>query len=645
MIKILNQNREPVAILENAYGIGYEKEFNAIWSAQFSLPLDDEKNEHCKPLYYVEVYDNSTLAEDGNIDGDYVGLFRIIPKETVIDEGGNKVTYQCEHVLATLLDSSIFKYRQIDGLPTKESIEYVLGFQHTKHWKMGTCEITRYFSYKFENDNVLSALFSIPKPFDQQYIWTWNTQVYPWVLSLEIPDSEPTCEIREGKNLRGLTLTEDPMGIYNRIYPLGYGEGDNQLTIESVNGGVPYIEDAASVAEYGVRMYIWPDKRFEDAAVLKASAESLLKKWREVIASWKISAADLSSITGEPIDKLTMGKVVRLAVPTLKQTVDLRIVKEKKSDVTGNPGAIDLEIGNKTEDLGTTQTDLERRQQVNELYSQGATNLGTYNFNDNADQNNPAEIMFYLPDEMVRINKLLLTYKTDNFRAYEQATEGGGSTSVTSSSGGGSTATSSSGGGTSTTTESGGGTTATTQSAGAHRHQMFGFQTDMGSTSPPTNFKNYVATANSGGSAAAGVFFCGVSSDLYTNEAAGAHSHNVTFLAHVHSITIPNHTHTVVIPNHTHVTTLPNHVHAIKFGIYKHPDLPTKLTIKVDGNVVGEDALEYENLDIIDFLDKDSDGKVTRGWHVISITPNDLGRINANVISQFFIQSRGGGSF
>jgi phage minor structural protein len=157
LIKILNQNREPVAILENAYDIGYEKGFNQLWLSSFSLPLDDEKNNLCKPLYYVEVYDN----------GEYVGLFRIIPKETTIDEGGNTVSYQCEHVLATLLDSSIFKYRQIDGLPTNESIDYVLGFQKQAHWTLGICEIQRFFSYKFENSNVLSALFSIPQPFDQ----------------------------------------------------------------------------------------------------------------------------------------------------------------------------------------------------------------------------------------------------------------------------------------------------------------------------------------------------------------------------------------------------------------------------------------------------------------------------------------------
>lgn len=604
MIKILNQNRQPVAILENAYGIGYEREFNAIWSANFSLPLDDEKNEHCKPLYYVEVYDN----------GEYVGLFRIIPKETIIDEGGNTVTYQCEHVLATLLDSSIFKYRQIDGLPTSESIQYVLGFQHTPHWELGTCEITRYFSYKFENDNVLSALFSIPKPFDSQYQWTFDTTVYPWKLNLVIPESEPTCEIREGKNLRGLTLTEDPMGIYNRVYPLGYGEGDNQLTIESVNGGVPYIEDTASVAEFGVRMTIWSDKRFESAETLKASAQALMNKWREVIASWKISAADLSSITGEDIDKLKMGRVVRLNIPTLSKTVDLRIVKERKADVTGDPGAVELDIGNKTDDLGTTQADLERRQQINELYSQGATNLGTYSFNDNCDPDDPALIRFYLPDEMVRINKLWLTYTTTNFRAYSKAAISTATSSKSTAAGGGST------------TSAGGGQTSS--EGGEHVHKMFS-ATGFAAASDPNNSVALRCANNQyiyvDSDTAAGI-------EYYTEGSSGSHAH-----------TVDDHTHDV--PDHVHTFEIPGHGHALEYGIYKHSTLPTAITIKVDGVSVPGNSLEAENLDLIPYLSKDTEGKITRGWHEITLSPNGLGRINANVISQFFIQSRGQGNF
>jgi len=37
IIKTLNLNRETIAILENAYGISYEKQPNAIWQASFFM--------------------------------------------------------------------------------------------------------------------------------------------------------------------------------------------------------------------------------------------------------------------------------------------------------------------------------------------------------------------------------------------------------------------------------------------------------------------------------------------------------------------------------------------------------------------------------------------------------------------------------
>jgi phage minor structural protein len=40
----------------------------------------------------------------------------------------------------------------------------------------------------------------------------------------------------------GIEKDEDPTEIITRLYPLGYGEGVNQLTISSVNNGVPYID-------------------------------------------------------------------------------------------------------------------------------------------------------------------------------------------------------------------------------------------------------------------------------------------------------------------------------------------------------------------------------------------------------------------
>ena len=610
MIKILNQQLKSVAILENAYGIGYEKSFNELWAAKFSLPLNDEKNLECQPLAFVEIIDNE----------EYIGLFRIIPSNTVKNDSNNEITYTCEHVLSTLLDDVLFLYHQNDNLTTRENLEYIIEQQTTKRWKLGTVDFTRYFSYKWENENLLSALFSVPKPFDVQYQWTWDTSSYPWTLNLVEPETEVSCEIRYGKNQKTIEREIDPTVIFNRIYPLGYGEGDNQLNIKSVNNNIPYVEDTASIALYGLRSYIWSDKRFENDNTLKANSIALLNKWKVPKISYKASAADISSITGEDIDKLKMGRIVRIVDDELG-TIEARIMKESKSDIVGNPGDISLEIANKTDDISTTQTDLERRAQINELYSQGATNLLAYSYNDNCDQDNPAEITFFLPDEMVRINKLSLWFETSNFRAYERAIKGGGATSATSSSGGGTNSTSASGGGTSTSTAGG----------GDHSHLMF---KSFAGPVEPISDALFKCKNSSGSEFPVNMPANGV--DMYTYGASGAHTHNFN---------IPNHNHEFTIPNHTHTISLPDHVHEIDFGIFKLENTPSEVVIAVDGNVVPGISTSGDNIDLIPFLSKDSEGKVDRGKHVITLTPNNLGRINAQVNTQFFMQSRGGGSF
>lgn len=631
LLKVLNQNLKPVAVLENAFSIGYNKSTNELWTAFFSMPLNDPKNEECKPLYYLEIVD----------EDEYIGLFRIIPSLTIKNESGNTITYQLEHVLATLLDDVLFLYHQNDHLTTAENIQYVLDRQTTKHWKLGQVDFTRYFSYKWENSNLLSALFSIPNPFDVSYRWTWDTTSYPWTLNLEEPDSAPSCEIRYAKNMIGIEREIDPSVIYNRIYLLGYGEGDNQLTISEVNNGITYVEDAASIAKYGLKSYIFVDRRFENPESLKATGKGLLRDWKEPKVTYRGTAADISTITGEDTDKLQEGKVVRIIDPDLG-IFEAKIVTENKPDIKGAPGIVYLEIANKTEDIGTTQADMERRQQINELYSQGATNISNYSYNDNADPDHPAEIEIYLPEELVKINKLILSFKTTEFRAYERAIEGGGAISKSTAGGGGTTKTTSTGGGVSKSTSSGGGSSKTSSSGGSHRHEMFFHQ---GTTTAPSTWNNYIAVADPNGQSGASLVAGGYAGSLYTRQASGNHTHSVDIPAHTHNFEIPHHDHSITLGTHTHDFEIPNHTHGIQFGIFKLSRKPTAASIKVDGNTVPHTQINGDSIDLIPYLSKGDDGKVTRGWHTVSITPNDLGRINAQIYTQFFIQSRGGGSF
>jgi phage minor structural protein len=629
LIKTLDLQRNVTAILENAFGISYTRINNQIWQASFSLPINDPKVDKVKLLKYVQVYD----------EGEYIGLFRIIPKKT--SKSGLSVSFECEHVLATLLGSTLFKDHQLTNLPTDEVLQYLIDQQKEKHWQLGTVEIIRYFHYLWENENLASAIFSVTKPFDEPYRWTWNTTSYPWTLNLVRPQTEPVCRIRERHNLIDFEVEENPMSIFNRIYPLGYGEGVNQLTIESVNNGVPYIEDAESIAENGIIETTWVDKRFEDAATLMASGEALLKKWKEPIVSWTVSTADVSKLTGAKIDELKEGNVVRLELDEYPVT-DLLIMKEHKPDIKGEPWNVQLEIGSLTEDLSTTQADLERRQQVNELYAQGATNAYVVPLDQNCDPDNPAVFKFFVYEDFRKINKLDLTFETTNFEGYIKAMESAGQIieSSTTESGGEVVQ--------SRTTNSGGDVvqSRTTQSAGSIVHSQsytseFSSPTFFLYSSPPVGVGTGTTPPYEEHTHAAEV-----------EDDRLSHSHMVTVSInipghdHPFEIEIPAHAHDfeINIPGHDHPfkISIPGHTHPLTYGIFKNSELPTSIEIKVDGNIVDHDSLSGENLDLTPYLEKDSQGNISRNrWATIEITPNDLARIRANLFVQMFIQSRG----
>ncbi|MFA6943132.1 MAG: hypothetical protein WCQ71_04705 [Bacilli bacterium] len=48
MLKAKNLTGQTTAILKNAYSVSYEKQVNKIWSAGFSLPLNDPSRKKLK---------------------------------------------------------------------------------------------------------------------------------------------------------------------------------------------------------------------------------------------------------------------------------------------------------------------------------------------------------------------------------------------------------------------------------------------------------------------------------------------------------------------------------------------------------------------------------------------------------------------
>lgn len=623
-IKIYDTRMKELARLENAYDIGYELKLNELWTCEFKLPRDDKKAKHCQPFNYVELFDGE----------DRVDLFRILPSELTAEATAYTV-YHCEHVLATLIDDVLFKYHQIGnvGVYTPRVLRYVLDRQSTKRWQLVECDFKRQFEYKWENENLLAALFSVPKCFNEQYRWTWDTRTYPWTLNLKKLDEGYKADIQYRKNMQNIVKTVDPTKIVTRLYALGYGEGDNQLDIKSINNGLPYLEK--NVGKYGLKQSILVDRRFESPETLKEYARSVLDGLSEPYISYKVKAVDLSIKDSKKYAKFMPGDHVLIRDVEDGINLKIPIMTVKKADIKGNPFDIEIEIANKSQDITGSISEIMERARINDTYSQGATNLMQMAFVDNCDPKYPATLRFYVPEEMARINKLILNYTIENFRAYSKATKGGGADVKTTEYGGSTYTTTDSGGGDYTSTESGGGGYTTTSSGGGVYTTTHGEGLVEGIIT-----KVYVRNS-SGIDYSQFVEFYQTRHHEHLIQVED-HNHGVSIPEHWHGVRIDSHRHSLSIDSHRHSFVLPDHAHEIDYGLYEGRKA-NKCYLRVDGKVV----YNYDKeVNLVPYLAKDDGGRIQRGsWHTVEIIPDTLTRINASLFIQLFTNSRGGGDF
>lgn len=605
--QIFDQNMNRLAFLENASTVNYDLPLNGLWTGGFSLPADDPKNEYCEPHNYVELYDGETRID----------LFYIIGEDLARSNEAYRV-YSCEHVLGTLLTDVLFRYHQIGGsnIRTGQVLGYILEHQTTQRWALSRCDFSRQFEYNFENSNLLAALFAVPNCFDTDYTWTWDTTVYPWLLSLETPREDLQAEIRYRKNLLGIKRTTDSSKIINRLYALGYGEGTNQLGIESVNNGLPYVEDVDSQRKYGVQSSILVDGRYEIAENLKGYAQQVMAQASEPYVSYEVEALDLFRLNNDDFGRLWPGRLVRVIDEADGITLRTRIVEVSKSDLRADPGAIMVTLANKDQNIAGSISDLQSRALINETYAQGATNLMIQNFADNADPTHAATLKVWVPDSAVRINKMVLTVAFEAFRGYSKAIKAAAASTSTSSSGGGGTSGPSS-------------SSSRTSSAVSLLPQNMqpGPEVDDAVHNHGIPKNKYLALYDSNGNITGYATFVWSGAHIH-----GEHSHDVD-LQHTH--TIGPHSHNVPIPEHTH---------DMEFGIYEG-QMATTATIKVDGTTIPTPT-EWDEIDIINYLAKDNSGKITRNtWHEVQILPNKQSRIVAALFTQLFTNSRGGGDY
>lgn len=591
MVELYDKSLLFLGPADHALRTGYNLKLNELSTATLETPSKSAVNERITlGASFARIWD----------EDDFIGTFRFSSASCGHGIEG-RIRYQLDGAECTLLDDIIPGHLELggNGMPTGAVITAILSYQTTQRWVLGRCDFLDQYQYNFEDVTLLEAIMSLGEVLPGEYQFVFDTYQTPWTVSLlQLPANESSSLVYH-RNMQRIKRSIDGT-VVTRLYGRGYGEGDNQLTIKSVNNGLPYIDAPAGVKEiYGIRQGIHVDTRQTDPDTLKAQMQRILTAGQTPRVSYDVTAIDLFRNTGETEDRLSLGARVRVIDETLPEHVICRVTEIEKTDMDGDPGSLRVVLDTGVGDTAEQLNEVLEKIGVHELYSQGATSMYSVRGAENADSSHPMELDFYIPNNVLRINSCLLKWKKQPYRVdFTMA-------AATSSSG--------------QTSSEGGGATVTFTERSITMSPMTGGPLDSAGNTYTSHYTQYA-------------------------DGPGSHHHQITL--HYHkisnlSVTIPSQE--VEISPHTHTFTIPSHSHQLTYGIANGGSTAESVSIEVDGTLIS--ASEGE-IDITQWLEKDTNGKIKRGvWHNVSFQPDGNARIVATLFIQQFLQSRGGGDY
>lgn len=300
----------------------------------------------------------------------------LAPTETMSEDGLYDAAYDCEGELGYLHDSQQH-HLEFRGTP-KDLLNSILNYHNQqveeyKRFVMGVMEVTT------STDNIyiyLSAEKTTFEEIDDKILERVGGELrirkengIRYLDVLEKNGEDKQTPIKIAKNLKSMSRSVDPTEIITRLTPLGTriesaDEGatdasEARLTIEDVNNGLPYIDDPALIAEFGIQggSITWDDVTLPSR--LLSTGNNWLADQKTAHAQYEISALDLFLI-GLDIDDFDVGNSHPVINPIMSIDERLRIVG-KTTDIN-SPQDASLQIGDKFKTLDEYQADANKSQ-------------------------------------------------------------------------------------------------------------------------------------------------------------------------------------------------------------------------------------------------------------------------------------------
>lgn len=293
-------------------------------TASLTLP----EGEHASFGEWVEVFTQNGSA----------GVYRVVSaSETYTGEASAEL----EHGICALGDAIIPGKGTISGtLP--EVLSAMLGYQVVQAggaplWALGSVETDEKARFEHNGTNLLSAVLEVVP---EGYMLTFDQSALPWRMGVAKMADTAECEGRLSRNLRGVTVTVDDEDFCTRIYC-------NKLPS-------PGYMDGPTVGTWGIKAKTITAQENVTQDSLTAYITQYLEDHKNPRVSIECDAEDLSSITGEAIDRMEKGQLFRLALPDYGVAMEERILAVRTGSAYDEPERVRLTLANSIRDTADT---------------------------------------------------------------------------------------------------------------------------------------------------------------------------------------------------------------------------------------------------------------------------------------------------
>lgn len=259
----------------------------------------------------------------------------------------NTRTVSLEHIVNTLKDWVLFGEHTYEamgggsgGASAKQAIQYILA-RSGGMWELGAYEHPAQSEpYKFESDTLFSALEMVSSTLEDPF-WEYDLTRIPFRLNVrKLTNKAAENEMRMTRNIQTLKRTVDRSRMYTRIYPIGYNDLHISGNYISRNEGL-----------YGVVCSVQTNQGLTSEAELRMWADARLKRHCEPSVTVTVKGLALSADTGEPLDKLTLGRRCRIPLPEFNTTIVETINRLKYQDKIKDPKQVTVTMANLQEDI------------------------------------------------------------------------------------------------------------------------------------------------------------------------------------------------------------------------------------------------------------------------------------------------------